>query len=158
MIEKLFQSSRYLVLVAVLTSAVSSLILYLLSMNVVVHMLLDLLQQVPSSSDEGKMVAVRLLKVLDLLFIAITFQMIAVSLYRIFITPMRIEDSTFLRALNVKSFHDLKVTLLQVSMVILMILFLEQAVEAGGSLETLYFGIAVGLVTFSAVYACRALK
>jgi len=158
MIEKLFQSSRYLVLVAVLTSAVSSLILYLLSMNVVVHMLLDLLQQVPSSSDEGKLVAVRLLKVLDLLFIAITFQMIAVSLYRIFITPMRIEDSTFLRALNVKSFHDLKVTLLQVSIVILMILFLEQAVEAGGSLETLYFGIAVGLVTFSAVYACRALK
>ncbi|SFM75797.1 YqhA family protein [Halopseudomonas yangmingensis] len=158
MIEKLFQSSRYLVLVAVLTSAVSSLILYLLSINVVGHMLLDLVEQIPSGPDGGKLVAVRLLKVLDLLFIAITFQIIAVSLFRIFITPMRVEDSAFLRALNVKSFHDLKITLLQVSMVILMILFLEQAVEAGGSLETLYFGIAVGLVTFSAVYACKALK
>jgi uncharacterized membrane protein YqhA len=155
MIERIFQSSRYLVLIAVLVSAVSAVLLYTASLNILFHTFLDYLQEVPRMSDEGKSLAVKLLKLLDLLLIAITFQLVAVSLYRLFITPFRVEDSKFLSALQIKSFHDLKITLAQVAVVIMVVLFLEQAVEIGGTLETLYFGAGVALVMLAAVFAWK---
>jgi uncharacterized membrane protein YqhA len=69
-----------------------------------------------------------------------------------------VENSTFLNVLNIKSFHDLKITIIQVSVVILVILFLEQAVELGAGLEILYFGSAVALVISASVYATRHMR
>jgi uncharacterized membrane protein YqhA len=155
MIERVFQSSRFLVLIAVLVSAVSAVLLYTASLNILVHIFLDYLQEIPRMSDEGKSLAVKLLKLLDLLLIAITFQLVAVGLYRLFITPFRVEESKFLSALHIRSFHDLKITLTQVAVVIMVILFLEQAVEIGATLETLYFGAGVALVMLAAVFAWR---
>lgn len=158
MIEKIFQSSRYLVLIAIAAASVSAIVLYFGSLSVLIHLLMDLLQEVPTTTESGKMLAVKLLKILDLLLIAITLQTIAVSLYRLFITPLRVENSTFLNVLNIKSFHDLKITIIQVSIVIMAILFLEQAVELGARLEILYFGSAVALVMLASVYATRHMR
>ena len=158
MIEKIFQSSRYLVLIAIAAASVSAIVLYFGSLSVLIHLLMDLLQEVPTNTESGKMLAVKLLKILDLLLIAITLQTISVSLYRLFITPLRVENSTFLNVLNIKSFHDLKITIIQVSVVILVILFLEQAVELGARLEILYFGSAVALVILASVYATRHIR
>lgn len=158
MIEKIFQSSRYLVLIAIAAASVSAIVLYFGSLSVLIHLLMDLLQEVPTTTESGKMLAVKLLKILDLLLIAITLQTISVSLYRLFITPLRVENSTFLNVLNIKSFHDLKITIIQVSVVILVILFLEQAVELGARLEILYFGSAVALVILASVYATRHMR
>lgn len=158
MIEKIFQSSRYLVLIAIAAASVSAIVLYFGSLSVLIHLLMDLLQEVPTNTESGKMLAVKLLKILDLLLIAITLQTISVSLYRLFITPLRVENSTFLNVLNIKSFHDLKITIIQVSIVILVILFLEQAVELGARLEILYFGSAVALVILASVYAWRHMR
>lgn len=158
MIKKIFQSSRYLVLIAIAAASVSAIVLYFGSLSVLIHLLMDLLQEVPTNTESGKMLAVKLLKILDLLLIAITLQTISVSLYRLFITPLRVENSTFLNVLNIKSFHDLKITIIQVSIVILVILFLEQAVELGARLEILYFGSAVALVILASVYAWRHMR
>ncbi|MFU8897025.1 MAG: YqhA family protein [Gammaproteobacteria bacterium] len=158
MIERIFQGSRFLVLIAVLVSAVSAVMLYAASLNILVHALLDYVQEVPRMSDEGKSLAVKLLKLLDLLLIAITFQLLAVSLYRLFITPLRVEESKFLGALQIKNFHDLKITLIQVAVVIMVILFLEQAVEIGPTLETLYFGAGIALVMLAAVFAWKNMR
>ncbi|MFO7859845.1 MAG: YqhA family protein [Desulfosalsimonas sp.] len=158
MIEKIFQSSRYLVLIAIAAASVSAIVLYFGSLSVLIHLLMDLLQEVPTTTESGKMLAVKLLKILDLLLIAITLQTISVSLYRLFITPLRVENSTFLNVLNIKSFHDLKITIIQVSIVILVILFLEQAVELGARSEILYFGSAVALVILASVYATRHMR
>ncbi len=158
MIERIFQGSRFLVLIAVLVSAVSAVLLYTASLNILVHAVLDYLHQVPRMSDEGKSLAVKLLKLLDLLLIAITFQLVAVSLYRLFITPLRVEESKFLSALHIRTFHDLKITLTQVAVVILVILFLEQAVEIGATLETFYFGAGVALVMLAAVFAWKNMR
>lgn len=155
MIERVFKSSRFLVLVAVFISAVSCLLLYGTSLNIIFNIVLDSVQNLPASSDSGKNLAVRLLKLLDLLLIAITFQIISVSLYRLFIRPISIGDSKFLEILDIKSFHDLKVTLARVAVVILIILFLEQAVEVGGTIETLYFGAAIGIVILASVFAWK---
>lgn len=158
MIENVFQKSRLLVLIAVATAAISAVLLYFVSLSVLTHILMDLLLDIPKTTDDGKLLAVKLLKLLDLLLIAITFQMISVSLYRLFITPVRIGESPFLNVMNIKSFHDLKITIIQVSVVILVILFLERAVEFGASLETLYFGTAVALVTSASIYAANNMK
>ncbi|MBA2881354.1 putative membrane protein YqhA [Desulfosalsimonas propionicica] len=158
MIEKIFQSSRYLVLIAIGAASVSAIVLYFGSLSVLIHLLMDLLQEVPTTTESGKMLAVKLLKILDLLLIAITLQTISVSLYRLFITPLRVENSTFLNVLNIKSFHDLKITIIQVSIVIMVILFLEQSVELGARLELLYFGSAVALVILASVYASRHMR
>jgi uncharacterized membrane protein YqhA len=95
---------------------------------------------------------------LDLLLIGSTLQVIAVSLYRLFIAPVQVKESKFLSALHIESFHDLKITLVQVAVVILVILFLEQAVESGGTLETLYLGVAIALVMVASTFAWRGMK
>jgi uncharacterized membrane protein YqhA len=146
------------VLIAIAAASVSAIVLYFGSLSVLIHLLMDLLREVPTTTESGKMLAVNLLKILDLLLIAITLQTISVSLYRLFITPLLVENSTFLNVLNIKSFHDLKITIIQVSVVILVILFLEQAVELGAGLEILYFGSAVALVISASVYATRHMR
>lgn len=158
MIEKIFQSSRFLVLIAIAAAAISSILLYCGSLSVLIHLLMDLLRDIPTTTASGKMLAVKLLKILDLLLIAITLQTISVGLYRLFITPLRMENSTFLNVLNIKSFHDLKITIIQVSIVIMVILFLEQAVELGARPEILYFGSAMALVILASVYASRHMR
>lgn len=158
MIERIFKSSRLLVFIAVFATAISSFLIYVSSINIVFHTVQDVFFNLPASTEQGKMLAVKLLKLLDLLLIGITLQVIAVSLYRLFITPIKLNDSQFLSALNIKDFHDLKITLIQVAAVILVILFLEHAVQDGGTKETLYLGIAIGIVTISSSVASRWMK
>lgn len=158
MIERILQSSRLLVFIAVFATAISSILIYVSCINIIFHMVQEAVHNMPSTSGEGKALAVDLLKLLDLLLIGITLQVIAVSLYRLFITPVSLNESQFLSALKIKDFHDLKITLIQVASVILVILFLEHAVESGGTLETLYLGIAIGIVMAAATFACRSMK
>jgi hypothetical protein len=47
---------------------------------------------------------------------------------------------------------------MQVAVVILIILFLEQAVEIGATIDTLYFGAAIGIVIVAAVFAWENMK
>lgn len=158
MVDKILQSSRYLVFIAIFTTAISAIIIYLSCINITFHIIQELFTVLPESANDGKTLAVKLLKLLDLLLIGISLQVIAVSLYRLFITPIKLPDSQFLAALNIKTFHDLKITLIQVSIVILVILFLEHAVESGGTLETLYFGLGIGIVIAAATFATRSMK
>ncbi len=153
--EKLFNSSRFMVLIVVFSCAIAALLLYLTSMVVVFNLVWDVITQVPTNADSAKRLAVRLLKVLDVLLIAVTFQIIAVGLYRLFIARASARGSGFLAALQINNFHDLKITLLQVAVVILVILFLEQAVEVGAGLDTLYMGIAFALMIVSAIWAAK---
>lgn len=158
MVEQILKSSRFLVLVTVLVCAVAAIMLYVASANIVFNILLETFAALPESADSGKRLAVKLLKVLDILLIAVTFQIIAVALYRLFITTQPTSPYGFLTSLQINNFHDLKITLIQVAIVILIVLFLEQAVEVGATLETLYFGLAVAVVIFAGVYATLSMK
>ena len=157
MVEKLFRSSRLLVLVTVLVSAIAAILLYAASIYIVFNILVEFVMQVPATADEGKRLAVKLLKVLDTLLIAVTFQIISVGLFRLFIRPDSGRESSLLSVLEIRDFHDLKITIIQVAIVILVVLFLEQAVEIGAALETLYFGGAIAVVIVSAVFAFRSM-
>jgi uncharacterized membrane protein YqhA len=155
--EKLFKSSRLLVLVTVAVSAIAAVLLYAASVNILLNIVIEFVRQVPASADEGKRLAVEMLKVLDTLLIAVTFQIIAVGLFRLFIRPFADIESGLLSVLEIRDFHDLKITIIQVAIVILVILFLEQVVEVGASLETLYLGGAIALVIAAAVFAVKSM-
>lgn len=155
MLERAFNSSRFLVLIIVAMSMLSAVMLYLSTVVVVWNLVLDLFTRPIGSADEGKRLAVGLLKVLDILLIALTFQIIAISLFRLFIKRDNAPKSNFIKVLRINDFHDLKVTLLHVTIVILAILFLEHAVEVGASLDTLYFGLAIAVVIAAIVYATK---
>ncbi|MCC5852089.1 MAG: YqhA family protein [Alkalimonas sp.] len=156
--EKLLQSSRILVILTIIVCAASACLLYASSVSIVSGVIVDTVMTIPVKADEGKRLAVKLLKVLDTLLIALTFQIIASALYRLFLTRTVDRDKGLLRALDIKSFHDLKITLMQVASVILVILFLEQAVEVGATLETLYFGLAIGFVVLASMTAARLMN
>jgi uncharacterized membrane protein YqhA len=51
MIERVFRSSRFLVLVAVVTSAVSCVLLYGISVNIILNIAMDVVLDIPASGD-----------------------------------------------------------------------------------------------------------
>ena len=156
--EKFLQSSRILVLLTIVVCAAAACLLYLASAVIVYNIIVDSLLQLPVSADQGKRLAVKLLKVLDTLLIALTFQIIATGLYRLFLGDVESRDKGLLKAMDIKNFHDLKITLMQVASVIMVILFLEQAVEIGATLETLYFGLAIAVVVLASVFAAKQMR
>ena len=156
--ERILQSSRILVLLTIVVCAAAACLLYLSSAVIVYNIIWETLSQLPDTADLGKRLAVKLLKVLDTLLIALTFQIIATGLYRLFLGDVDNLDKGLLKAMDIKNFHDLKITLMQVASVIMVILFLEQAVEVGATLETLYFGLAIAVVVLASVFAAKQMR
>ncbi|EJI84823.1 hypothetical protein AEST_24980 [Alishewanella aestuarii B11] len=156
--EKILQSSRILVLLTIVVCGAAACLLYLSSAVIVYNIIWETLSQLPDTADLGKRLAVKMLKVLDILLIALTFQIIATGLYRLFLGDVESRDKGLLKAMDIKNFHDLKITLMQVASVIMVILFLEQAVEVGATLETLYFGLAIAVVVLASVFAAKQMR
>ena len=147
--EKLLAGSRFLVLITVAICLIGALALYASGVLIVANLLLDLLSGFPVTTDAGKEVAVTLLKTLDLLLIAVTFQIIGVGLFRLFVR----EHGELPPAMRVADFNELKASVIRLSIVVLVILFVEQTVELGPSIEVLYFGVAIAMVVGVAVLA-----
>ncbi|WP_313421334.1 YqhA family protein [Moraxella sp. CTOTU49803] len=158
MIEKLFKNSRYLVFLTIMVSLVSSVTLYMASLNIIFHILSDFFTNPTVKPLDGQILAVNLLKTLDILLIALSFQMIAIANYRLFISNKPAQESRFLTVLGIKDFHDLKINLMQVSMIILVILFLEQAVEGGANINTFLYGASIAMVVIAMVWAIKSLR
>lgn len=155
MLERIFSSSRFLVILIVFSSALSALVLYLVSIHIIVHVIWDLFSALPQNADSGKRLAVRLLKLLDISLIALTFQIIAISLYQLFIKRLTPAQSKFMQVLKIENFHDLKVAILNVAVVILVIFFLEKAVDVRSYLDLLYAGLAIAVMIAAIVFAVK---
>lgn len=149
--EKVLNASRYLVLVAVLVCIVASILLYILSVFSMGRLIMAAVLNLPTDTDTGKIIAVTLLTVLDTLLIAMTFQIIGVGFYRLFVTQTeKLPD-----AVEAKDFDLLKASILRLGIVILTILFIEQAVDEGATLNTLYFGTAIALIIIASSWAAE---
>lgn len=158
MLESLFRNSRFLVIIIVIMSFIASILLYISSISITGNIILEFFQDIPTTPSEGPLKAVKLLKALDVLLIALVFQIISVAHYHFFLSRNQDSKSLFLEVLHIDNYHDLKIIILQVSAIILAIVFLEQAVEVGGSLETLYLAISLALVILSLVFLMRNMK
>ena len=67
------------------------------------------------------------------------------------------DNSSFLKTLSINKFHDLKVIILHVSIIVIVILFLEDLVAFGGTLANLYAGISSSLVILAIIFTCKLL-
>lgn len=63
--------------------------------------------------------------------------------------------SSFLKTLSINKFHDLKLIILHVSIIVIVILFLEDLVVFGGTLANLYAGISSSLVILAIIFTCK---
>lgn len=158
MLDTIFKNSRFFVYVIVVTSFLSSIILYVMSLNIIIHLFWSFVTAIPNTAQSGKQLAVTLLKVLDIGLIALVFQITSIALYKFFICEKSTTDSRFLQALHISDFRDLKSMLMQVAILILTVMFLEQAVEYGATLETLYFALSVSFVLVAVVFVIKNLK
>lgn len=84
--------------------------------------------------------------------------MIAIANYRLFISNKPTQESRFLSVLDIHNFHDLKINLLHVSIIILVILFLEQAVLGGANINTFFYGASIAMVLGAIVLAIKSLR
>jgi len=85
-----------------------------------------------------------LFEALDSFLVAVALLVIAVSLYELFIGGLEVPDWML-----VKNLHELKANFGSVLIPIMAVKFVQKLLQSESALETLYYGIAVALVSFA---------
>lgn len=142
MLSKLLSSSRYMILIAVLGSAVAATVLLLYGGTRVLLVIAETLQKNQITGKEAKLLALALIETVDLFLLGTVFYIIALGLYELFIdTTIQVPDW-----LEIRNLDDLKYKLVNVVIVVLGVLFLGQVVSWDGQRDLLPFGAAIALV------------
>jgi uncharacterized membrane protein YqhA len=85
-----------------------------------------------------------LFEALDSFLVAVALLVISVSLYELFIGGLKVPDWML-----VKNLDELKAKFGSVLIPIMAVKFVQKLLQSDSSLETLYYGIAVALVSFA---------
>jgi uncharacterized membrane protein YqhA len=96
-----------------------------------------------------KSLAISMLKYVDLYFIAMGLQIIASSTYKLFIN----ENIKLPKAFDTQSFAELKQSLIRIGSIVLLIFFLEQAVQLTSSRDLLEYGLAIAAIIAAFSYS-----
>jgi uncharacterized membrane protein YqhA len=142
MLRQMLSSTKYIVVVVVLSIYAGSVALILYEAAVVGSVIFATIQEASVSSEGGRLLAVGLLAAIDVFLIAIVGYIICAGLFVLFI------DSTLpLPAwLAIRNLEDLKNNLISVIVAVLAVLFAKEAVARTGELDLLGLGIAVSLM------------
>lgn len=142
MLRQLLASSKYIVLVVVLSIYAGSVALILYEAAVVGSVIVATVQDATVSSEGGRLLAVGLLSAIDVFLIAIVGYIICVGLFVLFIDNTLPLPSWLL----IRNLEDLKNNLVSVIVAVLAVLFAKEAVARTGDLDLLGLGIAVALM------------
>lgn len=142
MLRQTLASTKYIILVVVLSIYVGSVALILYETAVVASAIVTTIQDASVSPEGGRLLAVGLLAAIDVFLIAIVGYIISVGLFVLFI------DNTLpLPAwLVIRNLEDLKNNLISVIVAVLAVLFAKEAVARTSDLDLLGLGIAVALM------------
>jgi uncharacterized membrane protein YqhA len=151
MLEKVLRSSVYLAYVTVVLAMLSAIILYIYATLLMGNIIFAAVAERLYNWEAARRSAVSLLKVWDLLLIAASFQIMSTGAYKLFINS----KVSQIGPVAITSFDDLKTILVSISMVVLVILFLEAAIMLGPSLDLLYFGAGIALVILACSFMNR---
>jgi uncharacterized membrane protein YqhA len=151
MIERVLRGSGQLAYVTVVIAMLSAVILYVYASLLIGHILLTAVMEGVYNWEAARKTAVSLMKVWDLLLIAASFQIMSTGMYKLFINPAARQ----IGPVSVTSFDDLKYILVSLVIVVLVILFLEQAIMLGPGRELLEFGAAIALVIVAGGWTIR---
>jgi uncharacterized membrane protein YqhA len=148
MLRRILASSRYLVVIAVIGSFLSSLVVLVYGSLTVFSIGFDAFSHGAFNVNGAKHLSVEFIEVIDLLLLGTVLYIIALGLYELFIDETLPTPSW----LVITSLDDLKAKLTGVIIVLLAVTFLAEVVNWDGSSNILYLGVAVGLVLFALGY------
>ena len=140
--KKLIEKSKNLFLIAVASSLVASTVAFLWGMIMTISVIIDLVL----SLGKDHFVTIDLIKLMDIFLIATVLFIFAMGMYELFIDNISLPEW-----LIITNLHDLKVKLGSVIILVMGITFLEHLVEWRDPLGTLFFGIAVAIVSASLI-------
>ena len=137
--NKLLSNSRYLILIAVFASLITSVMAFLWGAYKTFTVLSHLVSAV---GGETHGIGVELIAVMDTFLIATALYIFAVGLYELFIADLELPEW-----LNIHNMHDLKAKLSGVIILVMAVTFLEHLVHWQDAAGTLMFGGAIAIVT-----------
>ena len=142
MFRRVLVSSRYIVLIAVISTFVGSIALFLYQAVVMLTVVFDVARTGTISAKFGKIVAVGLIEAIDVFLIAIVADMFCLGFYKLFVD----ETLPLPRWLVLRDLEDLKNHLVSVIIAVLAVMFLREAVARAGDTDLLSLGAALAIV------------
>lgn len=137
--KSLLSNSRYLILIAVLASLITSVMAFIWgsyrTFTVISHL-------VAAIGGESHGIGVELIAIMDTFLIATALYIFAVGLYELFIADLQLPEW-----LVVHNLHDLKAKLSGVIILVMSVTFLEHLVHWEDAAGTLMFGGAIAIIT-----------
>lgn len=137
--KQLLSQSRYIVLIAVVSSAIAALAAFIWGAYKTVVAITHIAS---SFGSEAHGLGVELISVMDMFLIATALYIFAVGLYELFIAKLDVPEW-----LIIHNLHDLKAKLSGVIILVMAVTFLEHLVLWKDAQSTLMFGAAIGVVT-----------
>jgi len=153
MLETILQKSRYLAILTVVVTLLCAVVLYVMTSVSAIIAIYEALTSGDWGTTSTKIYAVTFLKVVDIFLICMGLQVIAAGAYKLFIN----DQITLPAAMNTKSFSELKFSLVLISSLVLLIMFVERAVDLGPSRELLEYGIAIAVILIAASWGAKGL-
>jgi uncharacterized protein (TIGR00645 family) len=136
--RKLLQQSRYLVLFAVVFPLIASIAAFAWGGYQTIQAVIRLLTDYNTSSS----IILDSIKLMDTFLVALALLIFSVAVYELFIGDLDMPEW-----LVVRNFQGLKAKLSSVVVLVMAITFLEHLVRWDDALETLFFGLAVSVVS-----------
>lgn len=136
----LVEKSRYLALIGVFGLLVGAITAFCWG----IYKTLKTIESALSNYDKEEFTLVSLFGSLDSFLIAIALLVLSVSIYELFIGGLEVPDW-----MTVHDLSELKAKFSLVIIPVMAVKFLQKLISSENALETLYYGIAVALVTTS---------
>lgn len=142
MVRGALAGSRYVIVLAVIGTLISSLTLLVYGALTAFDIVIDTIRHHSISPEGAKELSIEFIELVDLFLLGTVLYIIAIGLYELFI-----DDSIEMPAwLHINDLDDLKDKLVSVIIVLLGVTFLGSAVSWKGGRDILYYGVAIAVV------------
>ncbi|GLV55669.1 hypothetical protein KDH_25130 [Dictyobacter sp. S3.2.2.5] len=148
MLRRILSGSRFLILIAVGGSLLTSIVLLLYGAAMIIKLIMEIATHPIFTTEDAKPLAVACIEVIDLFLLATVLYIIALGLYELFIGT----DVPTLPWLQISTLEDLKIKLIGVVIVLLSVTFLASVVEWKGNANIIALGVGIGLVLLALGY------
>jgi len=146
--QKIFNGSRYFLIIAVFGTLLTCLGLVIYGGIEVVHLIIQMVREVSVDATIDKETLVSFIEVIEIFLLGTASYIISLGLYELFIDDRLVLPEW----LVIHDFYALKNKLTSVVIVTLGVLFLSKAVIYKSALDLLYFGVATAVVIAALSY------
>lgn len=140
--EKILEKSKNLILIATISSLIASFAAFAWGAFKTVMVILNLFV----SHGKDPVAAIALIELMDTFLIATALFIFSVGMYELFIKDINLPEW-----LVIHNLHDLKAKLGSVIILVMAVTFLKHLVEWNDPQGTLFYGIAIALVSASLI-------